>query len=498
MAVKTKIGRRAALLGGGAVIGGLLTKSFSSSNPTLDGTRSIKPIGTSGTLNDASELSETRIFRHIILKDDPGEQLIASIRAELDEARANNRPVNVGAARHSMGGQAIPRDGHAITFENGFVEPDSVNQLMRVHAGARWSDVIATADPIGLGPRVMQSNNDFGIAATFCVNAHGWPVKEGPMGSSVRSFDMILPDGTFATCSRTENPDLFGMTMGGYGLTGIITQMDVDLAQNQRLEPTFEEMPTEIFGDKFIEALADKTVTMAYGRLNVQRASFMSDALLITYRPSTDQSDLPAASGSGAAAKVASRIYRAQLGNERMKWLRWWFEADLATKLASGPVTRNNLINEPVVTLDDRNPDRTDILHEYFISPDRFAEFAMLCRTVITGSYQEFLNVTLRFVDTDSASWLGYATTSRIAAVMSFSQELTARSEADMRRMTQELIDGVISIGGTYYLPYRLHARQDQFTRAYPRASEFAAAKRAMDPDLLLRNNLWDSYFEAL
>jgi hypothetical protein len=102
LAVKTKIGRRAALLGGGAVIGGLLTKSFSSSNPTLDGTRSIKPIGTFGTLNDASELSETRIFRHIILKDDPGEQLIASIRAELDEARANNRPVNIGAARHAI------------------------------------------------------------------------------------------------------------------------------------------------------------------------------------------------------------------------------------------------------------------------------------------------------------------------------------------------------------------------------------------------------------
>ena len=498
MTLIPKIGRRATLLGAGAVIGGLLTKSFSSLNPTLHGTRSIEPSGAAGTLNDASELSETRIFRHITLRDDPGKQLIASIRAELDDARANSRPVNVGAARHSMGGQAIPRDGHAITFENGLVELDTANQMMRVHAGARWSDVIATADPIGLGPRVMQSNNDFGIAATFCVNAHGWPVKEGPMGSTVQSFDMILPDGSLVTCSRTENPDLFGMTMGGYGLTGIITQMDVDLARNQRLEPTFEEMPAETFGDRFIQALADETVTMAYGRLNVQRANFMSDALLVTYRPSADQSNLPAASGSGAAAKIASRIYRAQLGNERMKRLRWWFEADLATKLASGPATRNSLINEPVVTLDDRNRNRADILHEYFISPDRFAEFVMLCRTVIPGSYQEFLNVTLRFVDTDLDSWLGYATTPRIAAVMSFSQELTARAEADMRRMTQELIDGVISIGGTYYLPYRPHARRDQFTQAYPRASEFAAAKRVMDPDLLLRNNLWDSYLGAL
>ena len=494
----TKISRRTALLGGGAVIGGVLTKSFSASNPTLDGTRFIKPSGASGMLNDASELSETPVFRHIIVKDDPGEQLIATLRAELDDARANGRPVNVGAARHSMGGQAIPRDGHAITYDNGLVEPDAANQTMRVHAGARWSDVIAATDPIGLGPRVMQSNNDFGIASTFCVNAHGWPVKEGPMGSTVKSFQMMLPDGSLVTCSRTENTDLFGMTMGGYGLTGIITQMDVDLVQNQRLEPSYETMPADTFGQRFIEALADKTVTMAYGRLSIDRADFMSDALLITYRPTDDQTDLPAASGSGASAKIASRIYRAQLGNERMKHVRWWFETELATALASGPATRNSLINEPVVTLDDRNPDRTDILHEYFVSPDRFADFVSLCRTVIPGSYQEFLNVTLRYVDSDPESWLSYATTPRIAAVMSFSQEMTARAEADMQRMTQELIEGVIAIGGTYYLPYRLHARQDQLVRAYPRASDFAAAKRELDPDLLMRNNLWDSYLRAL
>ncbi|MGX9354012.1 FAD-binding oxidoreductase [Roseobacteraceae bacterium S113] len=498
MTILTKFSRRAALLGGGALIGGLLTKSFSASNPTLEGTRFIKPNGVAGTLNDASELSETPVFRHIVVRDNPGEQLIATIRAELNEARTNGRAANVGAARHSMGGQAIPRDGHAITFENGFVETDTANQTMRVHAGARWRDVIAATDPIGLGPRVMQSNNDFGIAATFCVNAHGWPVKEGPMGSTVRSFQMILPDGSLVTCSRAENQDLFGMTMGGYGLTGIITQMDIDLAQNQRLEPSFETMAADTFGQRMIDALADETVTMAYGRLNVNRAGFMSDALLVTYRPTIDQTGLPAASGSGASAKFASRIYRAQLGNERMKNVRWWVETELATTLADGPVTRNSLINEPVVTLDDRNPDRTDILHEYFVAPDRFSDFVSLCRTVIPGSYQEFLNVTLRFVDTDPESWLSYAATPRIAAVMSFSQEMTARAEADMQRMTQELIEGVIAIGGNYYLPYRPHARQDQLVRGYARAPEFAAAKRALDPDLLLRNNLWDSYLRTL
>jgi len=493
-----KITRRTALIGGSAAVGGLVTKSLSSSNPTLDGTRSIVPVAAENTLNDASGLSQTPVFRHIVMQDNPNDQLVAKIRAELAEANAAGRPLNVGAARHSMGGQAIPRDGHAITFDNSQVEMDTDNKLMRVHAGARWHDVIQTADPLGYGPRVMQSNNDFGVAATFCVNAHGWPVKEGPMGSTVQSFQMILPDGELVTCSRAENADLFELTMGGYGLTGVITQMDVSIAKNQRLTPQFEAMPAEDFATQFIAAINSGEVIMAYGRLNVDRAHFLREALLITYRPTEDQENLPPAAGSGAVSKLASYIYRAQLGNERMKRWRWWFEADAATRIADGPVTRNSLINEPAITLDDGDPNRTDILHEYFIAPDRFIDFLSLCRNVIPGSYQEFLNVTLRYVDTDPDSMLAYAPIPRIAAVMSFSQEMTARAEADMQRMTQALIDGVIALGGTYYLPYRPHARLDQLESAYPNATQFAAAKRGLDPNLILRNGLWDKYLGVL
>jgi FAD/FMN-containing dehydrogenase len=77
---------------------------------------------------------------------------------------------------------------------------------------------------------------------------------------------------------------------------------------------------------------------------------------------------------------------------------------------------------------------------------------------------------------------------------MSFSQEMTQRGEADMARMTRALIDRIVEIGGAYYLPYRPHATLDQLTAAYPRAAEFARVKRTLDPKLVLRNNLWDSY----
>lgn len=489
--------RRALLLGTGAAIGVAGTRYFTAQNPSLDGTRSLIPAVGEGTLNDASLLSETPIYKHTMLTEDPGEALVNAIRVELRDAASENRPVNISAARHSMGGQAIPRDGHAITYDSGFLEPDSAASTYRVHAGGRWSQVIAQLDPLGYSPKVMQSNNDFGVAATFCVNAHGWPVTHGPMGATVRAFKMVLADGELVTCSRSENADLFNLTMGGYGLTGAITELDVDMVPNLRLDPSFEEFPAHEFGARFIEALADPAVNMAYGRLNVDRARFFEDALMITYRPSEDQSDLPAASGSGFLSKAARPIFRAQLGNERIKRARWWTETDLGPMFA-GAATRNSLINEPVVTLDDRDPNRTDILHEYFVSPDRFAEFIIACQEVIPASYQEFLNITLRYVDTDEESLLSYASGPRIAAVMLFSQEMTQRAEADMARMTRNLIDRVTDIGGTYYLPYRLHAIPSQLLRAYPRAPEFAAAKRAIDPMARYSNNLWDTYLEAL
>lgn len=195
---------------------------------------------------------------------------------------------------------------------------------------------------------------------------------------------------------------------------------------------------------------------------------------------------------------VASRIYRAQLGNEAFKSFRWWNETSLGPTVGSGEVTRNSLINEPVVTLDDRDPNRTDILHEYFVGFDAFDSFIDACRDIIPASYQEFLNVTLRYVAQDSQSVLSFAKTPRIAAVMSFSQELTQRGEADQARMTRALIDRIVEIGGAYYLPYRPHATLDQLAAAYPRAAEFARTKRELDPDLVLRNNLWDQYLERL
>ena len=71
---------------------------------------------------------------------------------------------------------------------------------------------------------------------------------------------------------------------------------------------------------------------------------------------------------------------------------------------------------------------------------------------------------------------------------------MTRDADAEMRHMTQALIDRVLALGGSFYLPYRLHARREQVERAYPGLAGFADLKRRYDPGLLFRNGLWDAW----
>jgi len=448
-------------------------------------------------LNDASRLNPTPVAKHWPARMGEQDEFIVRLRSELAQAAAVNRPVAVGVARHSMGGQSLPRDGTAITLSGQVLQTDAAAKTYLVNAGARWADVIQTLDPLGFSPAVMQSNNDFGVGSTYCVNSHGWPVPYGPFGSTVRSLRMMLADGSIIECSRTKNSELFSFAMGGYGLFGVVLDLEVDMVRNMLLAPKVEIMKGSEFASRFTGALtSDPAIRMAYGRLSVARSTFFREAVMFTYRAAPNpQNRLPAATSKSFLTTVSRDIYRAQTGNETAKNARWVAETRLNPALSSGVATRNTLMNEPASNLASRDLRRTDILHEYFIPPERFPAFIADCTEIIPPARAEFLNVTLRYVGADDTAALAYAPSPRIAAVMSFSQEISPEGEVEMIQITERLIDRAVNLGGAFYLPYRLHARRDQLRSAYPHAEAFAERKRFYDPNLLFRNAMWDAYF---
>jgi FAD/FMN-containing dehydrogenase len=446
-------------------------------------------------LDDASRLNATPITRLAVLRASDDKRRLQELRATLGEAISTGRPIAMGGARHSLGGQSLPRFGIATEFAAVRIEPDRAQGTYRVSAGTRWRDVIRALDPLGFSPAVMQSNNDFSIGGSLSVNAHGWPAPFGPLATTVRRLRIMLADGSVLTCSPTENQELFRLALGGYGLVGIVIDAELAMVDNALLIPRAERLAAEQLPSRLLEIVADPALRLLYGRLSVARADFLRDALLVAFTPAPRQpSKLPPVKHSATYALASRNLFRAQIGSERGKQARWLAETRLTPRIGQSGLTRNTLLDSPVAALADRDPARTDILHEYFLPPARFDDFLAACREIIPAHRQDLLNVTLRFVEPDPISVLAYARERRIAAVMLFVQNRTTEADADMRAMTERLIDRVLALGGSYYLPYRLHARQDQLRAAYPRLDEFVAAKRRFDPQLRFRNALWDHY----
>src|SRR5262249_20121469 len=290
----TALTRRAWLLGASAGLGAIVGRQclLPTSHPGPE-FPDARIAGGAGVLNDASELSPTPVASHVTIREAPRSGVVERIRAALAEARTARRPFIASAARHSMGGQSLARDGTVATFDQQWLEADTARRVYRVAAGVRWSSVITSLDSVGFSPAVMQSNNDFGVASTFSVNAHGWPVSFSGCGSTVRALNMVLADGSLVTCSRTEHADLFRHAMGGYGLFGVITELELDMRPNALLAPHFEEMSGFELGERFARQLAsDATIQMAYGRMDVALDRFLDRAILITYRPTGDQRSL--------------------------------------------------------------------------------------------------------------------------------------------------------------------------------------------------------------
>jgi FAD/FMN-containing dehydrogenase len=241
-------------------------------------------------------------------------------------------------------------------------------------------------------------------------------------------------------------------------------------------------------------------VEMAFARMNIAPDTFLDDVIinifmLDTYAPSPPLTNADQPDVLGTLLRGSSRaVFRGSADSDYGKGLRWDAETRIAPLLKGSVFTRNQLLDEGVEVLENRSAGTTDILHEYFVPRDRAFAFVQSMRRIVQTHDGNLLNVTIRSVNEDTDTVLRFATEPVFAFVMLFLQDRTDAGEAHMAAMTQALIDAALQNGGSYYLPYRLHATLEQFHRAYPQAAEFFDAKRRHDPEELFQNQFYVTY----
>ena len=440
-------------------------------------------------VDDASHLNSTSM--NIIQISNDFLTARTELRSALKNAKIQGKKVTIAGSRHTMGGQTTYANAISLDMSQ-FKEMtfNSTTEILTVESGATWSAVIPYLNEKGYSVSVMQSNNDFSVGGTMSANAHGWQHNHAPFASTVERFRLMLATGSIVQCSRQENTELFSLVLGGYGLFGIILDVDLRVVPNVLYTAERSVIPSKNYVQQYKQQVSENT-GMAYGRLSVAPGHFLKEAILTTYDRASSDRQLPLKSTSDAG--IARTIFRGSIGNDYGKNLRWQLEKMNGGEAGSN-VSRNEILNRSSKLFQNNSPKETEILHEYFIPVESLEKFLAKCRQIFPKHNVDLLNITIRNVYPDRDSFLRYADQEMFGLVMLFQQKRSLSDDAKMQVLTQELIDAALEMKGRYYLPYRLHATPNQFRQAYPQAKKFFSLKRKYDPDERFQNAFYLKY----
>ncbi|MDB5972329.1 MAG: D-arabinono,4-lactone oxidase family protein [Hydrocarboniphaga sp.] len=325
------------------------------------------------------------------------------------------------------------------------------------------------------------------------VNCHGRYVGRGALVNSVRALQLVTADGGVTELSRERNAELFRAAFGGYGGLGVITEVELDLDQNDRIERRVQAVPLADYPSFFrTTILQDRTAVLH--NADLVPPGYDAPLCVSWYRsaaPLTETRRLIPRSESFAAERATLSAIAGLPGGD---WVRTHL-VDPSRFRERAVMWRNFEASLDTRMLEPLGKSRSSwALQEYFIPVERFHAFAAKLAALLKQHGSDILNVSIRHSPADTAALLSWAPTEVFSFVLYYRQRPDSRSREAAGVWTRALIDAALEYGGRYYLPYLLHASVDQFRRSYPEAGRFTALKAQVDPANRFTNLLWNTY----
>jgi FAD/FMN-containing dehydrogenase len=442
-------------------------------------------------IDDVSRLNRTRVREVLIIKS------IDQLKSAVARAAAEHLKISIAGKRHSQGGQTFAPDALVLdmTSFNAVLALDPKARITRVQSGATWEQVQDAANAVGLAVRVQQSSNIFTVGGSMSVNVHGRDPREATLINTIESFRLLTADGSLREVSRERNPELFSLVIGGYGLFGIIVDVDLRLTSNDVYEKHQARIGYKEYA-KFFDATirSNPEVGLEFAWLAPVGSDLLRN-LDVHWFTKTDKRP-PNVFKLTHETDIARN--RAALSLSRSsslaKRLRWYVQETFSARAGPSIVCRNNVMRPEVSFLQHNSRNDTDILQEYFVPVANLPAFLDGFRDLVVHRNINLLNATVRYVPKDTGAFLSYATQDSFAIVILANQKLASKGRADAQQWTRELIDIALADGGTYYLPYQKYASTAQIRKAYPDLDRFFAKKRSYDPGEMFVNEFYLAY----
>lgn len=160
------------------------------------------------------------------------EHTFAQIRDRDHELPETISPVLPYGLGRSYGDSCL-NDGGSLLMMRGldrWISFDRETGLMECESGVSLAEILELVVPAGWFLPVTPGTRHVTVGGAIANDVHGKNHhRAGTFGAHVRSFELVRSDGTRRICSRTSHAQWFRATVGGLGLTGMITRATLQL-----------------------------------------------------------------------------------------------------------------------------------------------------------------------------------------------------------------------------------------------------------------------------
>ena len=443
-------------------------------------------------VNDVhSQLNATEV-RRVVNADS-----VAALRDAVGCAAAENVPVSIAGGRHAMGGQQFGTDMVLIDTSDmsRVVMFDTENGLVEVEAGIRWPELIdyllqaQSGRQHSWGIVQKQTGADrLSVGGALAANAHGRGLTYKPIVQDVESFVLIDAKGDAIRCSRDENPELFGLAIGGYGCFGAIATVTLRLGPRRKIERIVKVINIEELMPAFDWRIADGFV---YGDFQFSIANesddFLRRGVFSCYRPVDDDAPMPEERAGMSnedwmrlaylthvdkqqAFEVYSNYYLSTSGQ------LYWSDTHQLSVYVDG-------YHEVLSRQMGEKSKGTELITEIYVPRDLLVTFMSRARDYLRDNDVSVIYGTIRLIEKDEECFLTLAREAWACIIFNLHVPHLPEGMEHSRQAFLRLIDLAIEHGGSYFLTYHRFASRRQIEACYPQFPEFLRLKRQYDPD---------------
>jgi len=458
-------------------------------------------------VNDVhSQLNRTAVRRIVAI-----ESVDMLQRVVRDAAEAGVR-ISIAGGRHAMGGQQFgtaavlldmtplarvidfDREQGLITVEAGIDWPRLVNHLLWANAGASTSWGIV---------QKQTGADHLTIGGAVSANIHGRGLRFKPFVADIESFDLVGPTGALVTCSRSQNPRIFSLAVGGYGLYGAIARVTLRLTPRHKVErrvtvARVDDLPW-LFEERIAQGYEFGDCQFA---IDPWSEEFLQSGVFSCYRPIDDDRAIPDDQRALTPAEWQQLLLLAHRDKSRAfaEYARCYMSTD-GQLYWSDTHQMSHYLDAYHDGLDRQLNARvkgSEMISELYVRRSDLPAFMARVRQDARANDFQIIYGTIRVIERDDETMLAWAREPWACVVFNLHVDHTAaglrKAECDFRT----LIDRAAEVGGSYYLTYHRWATREQVERCHPRMREFLRFKRELDPAGVFSSDWYDHHARLL